>query len=93
VTFNGKLGEEGFERSDPEDEQTYLEESWPHLQVVYELLLRLVILPSLDARALKPHLKSPDPRERDYVKTVVHRVYGRFMAHRSFLRRAIAARL
>ena len=56
MTFNGKLGEEGFERSDPDEEQTYLEESWPHLQVIYELLLRVVILPSLDVRALKPHV-------------------------------------
>lgn len=38
-------------------------------------------------------MKSPDPRERDYLKTIVHRVYGKFMVHRSFLRRTIAATL
>merc|ERR1712227_502670 len=30
-----------------------------------------------------------DPRERDYLKTILHRVYGKFMALRSFIRRAI----
>jgi len=29
-------------------------------------------------------------RERDYVKTVLHRMYGKFMSHRSFIRKAIS---
>ena len=32
---------------------------------------------------------SEDPRERDYLKTILHRVYGKFMSHRPFIRRAI----
>ena len=32
---------------------------------------------------------SEDPRERDYLKTILHRIYGKFMSFRSFLRRAI----
>merc|ERR1719158_2413226 len=32
---------------------------------------------------------SEDPRERDYLKTILHRIYGKFMAFRSFIRRAI----
>merc|ERR1719333_987284 len=32
---------------------------------------------------------SEDPRERDYLKTILHRIYGKFMALRSFIRRAI----
>merc|ERR1712076_367027 len=32
---------------------------------------------------------SEDPRERDYVKTILHRIYGRFMGLRSFIRRAM----
>jgi hypothetical protein len=31
-----------------------------------------------------------DPRERDYVKTVLHRMYGKFMSYRSFIRKAIS---
>ena len=38
-------------------------------------------------------MKSPDPRERDYLKTILHRLYGKFMVHRSFMRRSIAAAL
>ena len=31
-----------------------------------------------------------DPRERDYVKTCIHRAYGKLMSHRPFIRRAMA---
>ena len=34
-------------------------------------------------------LVSADPRERDYLRTILHRIYGRFMAVRSAIRRAI----
>lgn len=37
--------------------------------------------------------KSPDPRERDYLKTIMHRIYGKFMIHRSFIRRTLTAQL
>lgn len=30
-----------------------------------------------------------DPRERDYLKTILHRIYGKFMVHRPFIRKAI----
>ena len=49
MTFNGKIGEESFDNKsvggDPVEEQIFLEESWPHIQVIYELLLRTVIQP------------------------------------------------
>jgi len=32
---------------------------------------------------------SEDPREREYLKTVLHRIYGKFMVHRPFIRKAI----
>lgn len=28
---------------------------------------------------------SEDPRERDYLKTILHRIYGKFMMHRCCL--------
>ena len=34
-------------------------------------------------------IHSEDPRERDYLKTILHRIYGKFMAHRAFIRRTI----
>lgn len=80
-----------------------LESSWPHLQVVYEFLLRFVVSREVSSKVGKRngiidhhfclkliHLfDSEDPRERDYLKTILHRVYGKFMAHRSFIRKQI----
>jgi serine/threonine-protein phosphatase 2A regulatory subunit B' len=83
-----------------QDEPTY-EASWPHLQVVYEFLLRFVISSQVSSKHAKKHINhafcsslvelfdSEDPRERDYLKTILHRIYGKFMAHRAFIRRTI----
>jgi len=91
----------GSDGADPEEEEPTLEPAWPHLQIVYEFLLRYVVSPDTDARAAKKHVDatfvvrllelfdSEDPRERDYLKTILHRVYGKFMAHRPFIRRAV----
>jgi hypothetical protein len=32
---------------------------------------------------------SEDPRERDYLKTTLHRIYGKFLSLRSFIRKAM----
>lgn len=90
-----------FSLADPEEEEPTLEPAWPHLQIVYELLLRYVVSPDTDARLARRHVDqafvvrllelfdSEDPRERDYLKTILHRVYGKFMSHRPFIRRSI----
>jgi len=84
-----------------DEEEPTLEPSWPHLQIVYEFLLRFVVSNDTDAKVLKKHIDqafvlklldlfdSEDPRERDYLKTILHRIYGKFMAHRPFIRKAI----
>jgi len=86
---------------DPEDEEPTLEKAWPHLQIVYEFFLRFVVSNDVDPKIAKRFVDqrfvlnllelfdSEDPRERDYLKTILHRVYGKFMALRSFIRRAI----
>lgn len=86
---------------DPEEEEPTLEPSWPHLQLVYEFLLRYVVSTDTEARQAKKYIDhtfilkllelfdSEDPRERDYLKTILHRIYGKFMVHRSFIRKAI----
>jgi serine/threonine-protein phosphatase 2A regulatory subunit B' len=68
---------------------------------VYEVLLRYIVSPDSDAKTAKRHVDarfvvrllelfdSEDPRERDYLKTILHRIYGKFMAHRPFIRKAI----
>ncbi|CAI5521879.1 unnamed protein product [Closterium sp. Naga37s-1] len=91
----------GAESFEPEEEEATMEAAWPHLQIVYELLLRYVVSNETDAKVAKRYIDqrfilrllnlfdSEDPRERDYLKTIVHRIYGKFMVHRPFIRRAI----
>ncbi|XP_073298042.1 serine/threonine protein phosphatase 2A 57 kDa regulatory subunit B' beta isoform-like [Primulina huaijiensis] len=90
----------GSETTDPEEEP-YLDPSWPHLQLVYELLLRYVVSSDTDTKVAKRYIDhsfvlkllelfdSEDPREREYLKTILHRIYGKFMVHRPFIRKAI----
>eukprot|EP00002_Diphylleia_rotans_P004696 TRINITY_DN1359_c0_g6_i1.p1 TRINITY_DN1359_c0_g6~~TRINITY_DN1359_c0_g6_i1.p1 ORF type:complete len:462 (+),score=87.31 TRINITY_DN1359_c0_g6_i1:460-1845(+) len=89
---------EGF---DPEEDDPVLDPCWPHLQVVYEFLLRFVESPHTDVNIAKKYFdtsfigqilelfNSDDPRERDYLKTTLHRIYGKFLSHRAFIRKAI----
>merc|ERR1719335_415816 len=85
---------------DPEDEEPTLESAWPHLQIVYEFFLRFVVSHDVDPKIAKKYLDqtfvlrlldlfdSEDPRERDYLKTILHRIYGKIMALRLFIRKA-----
>ncbi|KAI4378713.1 hypothetical protein MLD38_016153 [Melastoma candidum] len=91
----------GQEVTDPEEDEPYLDPFWPHLQLVYELLLRYVVSSDTDTKVAKRYIDhsfvlklvnlfdSEDPREREYLKTIVHRIYGKFMVHRPFIRKAI----
>jgi len=89
---------------DPEIDDPALDPQWPHLQLVYEFLLRFVVSPQTDIKVLRKWLRkdnkrficsvihlfeSDDPREREYLKTILHRIYGKFMAFRSSIRRQI----
>mmetsp|Transcript_28268 Transcript_28268/g.93616 ORF Transcript_28268/g.93616 Transcript_28268/m.93616 type:complete len:333 (-) Transcript_28268:378-1376(-) len=87
---------------DPEEDEPVLEPSWPHLQVVYEFFLRFIVSSEVNAKVAKKYVDanfcyrlielfdSEDPRERDYLKTILHRIYGKFMSHRSFIRKTIS---
>ncbi|XXG86036.1 hypothetical protein AAC387_Pa11g1019 [Persea americana] len=91
----------GSENVDPEEDDPYLDPAWPHLQLVYELLLRYIVSSETDIKIAKRYIDhsfvlklidlfdSEDPREREYLKTVLHRIYGKFMVHRPFIRKAI----
>lgn len=86
---------------DPEEDEPVLEASWPHLQVVYEFFLRFIVSSEVKSKNAKKYVTqkfclklielfdSEDPRERDYLKTILHRIYGKFMSYRSFVRRSI----
>ncbi|EYU39647.1 hypothetical protein ABFS82_06G185900 [Erythranthe guttata] len=93
--------ESGVDGGDPEDDEMFMDPSWPHLQLVYELLLKYVVSLDTDTKIAKRYLDhsfvlklldlfdSEDIREREYLKTILHRIYGRFMVHRPFIRNAI----
>ena len=68
---------------------------------MYEFLLRFVVSNETDPKVVKKYIDtnflvklldlfdSEDPRERDYLKTILHRIYGKFMPYRAFIRKAI----
>uniref|UniRef100_A0A1J3CZF7 Serine/threonine protein phosphatase 2A regulatory subunit n=1 Tax=Noccaea caerulescens TaxID=107243 RepID=A0A1J3CZF7_NOCCA len=86
---------------DLEEEEPSMDLAWPHLQLVYELFLRFVASPETDTKLAKRYIDqsfvlrlldlfdSEDPRERDCLKTILHRIYGKFMVHRPFIRKSI----
>ncbi|CAO3667138.1 unnamed protein product [Umbelopsis ramanniana] len=86
---------------DPEEDEPVLEMAWPHLQLVYEFFLRFVESPDFNTSMSKRYIDqkfilqllelfdSEDPRERDFLKTTLHRIYGKFLNLRAFIRRSI----
>ena len=85
-----------------EEEEPMFDPAWPHLHLVYDLLLKFIGSSSLDAKVGKKYFDhtfivrllelfdSEDPRERDCLKTILHRIYGKFMVHRPFIRKAVS---
>ncbi|KAJ6839239.1 serine/threonine protein phosphatase 2A 57 kDa regulatory subunit B' theta isoform-like [Iris pallida] len=90
-----------LEAFDVEEDEPLMDPAWSHLQVVYEFFLRFVTSPETDAKLAKRYVDhsfvlrlldlfdSEDPREREYLKTILHRIYGKYMVHRPFIRKAI----
>ncbi|KAK9243740.1 phosphatase 2A regulatory B subunit-domain-containing protein [Lipomyces tetrasporus] len=86
---------------DPDEDEPVLEVAWPHMQVVYEFFLKFVESPDFQHSVAKAYIDhhfvqqllelfdTEDPRERDYLKTTLHRIYGKFLNLRSFIRRCI----
>ncbi|XP_031833515.1 serine/threonine-protein phosphatase regulatory subunit widerborst isoform X1 [Nomia melanderi] len=86
---------------DPEEDDPTLEASWPHLQPVYEFFLRFLessdFQPTIGKRVIDQKFvlqllelfDSEDPRERELLKTVLHRIYGKFLGLRAFIRKQI----
>jgi hypothetical protein len=95
-----RLNPDGAEY-DPEEDEPILEAAWPHLMIVYELFLCFLDMPNFSAtvaanmingafvRHLVALFDSEDPRERDYLKTTLHRIYGKIMTLRTLIRSEI----
>ncbi|XP_070576514.1 serine/threonine-protein phosphatase 2A 56 kDa regulatory subunit gamma isoform-like isoform X4 [Ptychodera flava] len=86
---------------DPEEDEPTLEAAWPHLQLVYEFFLRFLESPDFQPNTAKKYIDqkfvlqllelfdSEDPRERDFLKTILHRIYGKFLGLRAYIRKHI----
>ncbi|XP_045174495.1 serine/threonine-protein phosphatase 2A 56 kDa regulatory subunit gamma isoform-like isoform X1 [Mercenaria mercenaria] len=86
---------------DPEEDEPTLEAAWPHLQLVYEFFLRFLESPDFQPNTAKRYIDqkfvlqllelfdSEDPRERDFQKTILHRIYGKFLGLRAYIRKQI----
>lgn len=86
---------------DPDEDEPVYELAWPHMQMVYEFFLRFVESPDFNNTVAKPYIDhqfvltllelfdSEDNRERDCLKTTLHRIYGKFLSLRSFIRKSI----
>lgn len=68
---------------------------------MYELFLRFLESPDFQPNVAKRFIDSQfvlrlldlfdseDPRERDFLKTVLHRIYGKFLGLRAYIRKQI----
>jgi len=86
---------------DIEEDEPNLEPAWVHMQFVYEFLLRVLESPDFQPTVAKKNIDqkftlqmlelfdSEDPREREFLKTVLHRIYGKFLGLRAFIRKNI----
>lgn len=86
---------------DPDEDEPVYELSWSHMQLVYEFFLRFIESPDFNNTIAKPFIDhkfiltllnlfdSEDNRERDCLKTTLHRIYGKFLSLRSFIRKSI----
>ena len=96
-TFANKKAKKS-QQVDPDEDEPHLEEAWPHLQLVYELFLKFMMSTVITGKVMAANISqsfvsqfldlfdSEDPRERDYLKTILHRVYGKYMSQRALVR-------
>lgn len=84
---------------DPEEDEDALEASWPHLSLVYEMFIKFLEMQDFNVQVAKKFVDVnfvarlmalfdvEDPRERDIVKTSLHRIYGKFLNLRPIIRK------
>lgn len=87
---------------DPDEDEPINEVAWPHMSLVYEFFLRFIECPDFNHTNAKPYVNqnfilrllqlfdSEDVRERDSLKTTLHRIYGKFLSLRAFIRKNMA---
>ena len=86
----------------PDEDEPFLDDAWPHLQLVYDFFTRfLLFFVERDLKALKKYVNqnfvvsllelfdTEDSREREVLKSILHRVYAKFLSLRTHIRTAI----
>lgn len=86
---------------DPDEDEPVSEVSWPHMKIVYDFFLRFIESSDFNQQIAKTYIDhafvqnlielfdSEDPRERECLKTTLHRIYGKFLNLRAYIRRSI----
>ncbi|KAF6210193.1 hypothetical protein GE061_013296 [Apolygus lucorum] len=84
---------------DPEEDEQKFDPAWPHLHIVYEIFLRCVEFGHFKIDHGKKYLtekfifsflemfNAEDPRERDMLKTILHRIYAKIVMIRLYIRK------
>ena len=87
--------------NDDDDTEVFKDPEWPHLHLIYEILIHLVLSPQIDNNLRKRLIDdaflqnlillfdSFDAKERDCLKTVTHRIYGKLTNRRVTIRKLI----
>lgn len=86
---------------DPNEDEPVSDLSWPHMHSVYDFFLKFLLLSSFQNTIAKKYIDqnfilrilelfdSEYPVERDFLKTTLHRIYGKFLGLRNFIRKSI----
>ncbi|KAJ1791433.1 serine/threonine-protein phosphatase 2A 56 kDa regulatory subunit delta isoform [Coemansia sp. RSA 1938] len=86
---------------DPEEDEPREEAAWPHLCLVYHIFLRFLESGDFNQGVARSYIDNAftmqllelfdceDVRERESLKTVLHRIYGKMLNMRSFIRKSI----
>ena len=90
---------------DPDRDEDVPEITWPHMRLVYMLFIKVLESEDFQASIAKKFIDhnfvgqvidsfaSEDHREREILRTTLHRLYAKFISLRAFLRKEIGFRL
>lgn len=86
---------------DPDEDEPVYELAWPHMQMVYDFFLIFLESSDFDQSVARMYIDhkfvqnlialfdSEDIRERECLKTTLHRIYGKFLNLRAFIRKCM----
>lgn len=86
---------------DPDEDDAIMDPAWPHIELVYQYFIHFLETSEFQPSIAKKYMDSrfvtrllytfgsDDVRERDILKKILHRVYGKFLGLRAIVRRQI----